>query len=512
MAATGTKDRKAPGVYATEFAAFPTSIVGVATAVPIFIGYTETAVDPATGKSLSMTPVMIQSMADYGAYFGGNYRAQFEVVTATTGAPDFQADGAGYSVRATSSARFNMFVALEMFYANGGGSCTVVSTGPYEQVARQGLLDGLAAAANQTGPTMLVVPDACLLTGAGDYGAVATAQLNQAGTLGDRMAILDLPGALDPAGWTVDGLAAQRDAFYAATAPADAYLGCGAAYAPAIQTSVLGLDDVDFRNLQSSDLLTSLLTAQANAVFGTGTSKALQVLAKIDQVFGGSAVPSQDVAALNAFLANALPLYAQIETIVLQKMNVAAPSAAMAGLWTLNDDTRGVWNAPANVTVAGAVAPQVALSDAQRADYNMPENGKAIDILRDFPGRGTVVWGARTLDGNSNDYRYIQVRRTLVYIETSIKNALNPFAFAANDSQTWTTVTSMISNFLTQVWSQGGLMGDKASDAFKVQCGVGSTMTPQDVLNGYMIVQVVLQMIHPAEFIVLTIKQTMQGA
>jgi Bacteriophage tail sheath protein len=69
----------------------------------------------------------------------------------------------------------------------------------------------------------------------------------------------------------------------------------------------------------------------------------------------------------------------------------------------------------------------------------------------------------------------------------------------------------MVSSFLQGLWSQGGLMGAKASDAFTVQCGLGSTMTGQDILNGYMIVQVTLQMIRPAEFIELTFKQKMEG-
>jgi phage tail sheath protein FI len=121
---------------------------------------------------------------------------------------------------------------------------------------------------------------------------------------------------------------------------------------------------------------------------------------------------------------------------------------------------------------------------------NLPLNGKAVNAIRDFVGRGTLVWGARTLDGNSNDYRYIQVRRTLVYIEQSIKAALDPFVFAPNDGQTWVNVTAMISNFLTGLWTQGGLMGSKASDAFSVQCGLNGTMTGLDILNGYMRVQV----------------------
>ena len=85
------------------------------------------------------------------------------------------------------------------------------------------------------------------------------------------------------------------------------------------------------------------------------------------------------------------------------------------------------------------------------------------------------MWGARTLDGNSNDFRYIQVRRTLIYIEQSVKLALDQFVFAANDGNTWVTVKSMISNFLQGLWSQGGLMGATASEAYSVEVGLGST-------------------------------------
>jgi hypothetical protein len=79
-------------------------------------------------------------------------------------------------------------------------------------------------------------------------------------------------------------------------------------------------------------------------------------------------------------------------------------------------------------------------------------------------------------------------------------------------SATWVAVVQMISGFLQGLWSQGGLMGDKASDAFTVLCGVPATMTATDILNGYMVVQVTLQMVHPAEFIELEFRQTMQGA
>lgn len=170
-----------------------------------------------------------------------------------------------------------------------------------------------------------------------------------------------------------------------------------------------------------------------------------------------------------------------------------------------------MWNAPANVTLSSVTAPTFPITESQQGGLNVPVDGKAVDVLRDFTGRGTVVWGARTLDGNSPDYRYVQVRRTLIYVEQSIKGALQPFVFAANDGKTWVTVVAMVSGFLQGLWNQGGLMGATASEAFSVECGLGSTMTGQDILDGYMIVQVTLQMIRPAEFIELVFKKKMEG-
>ncbi|MEJ2457624.1 MAG: phage tail sheath C-terminal domain-containing protein, partial [Novosphingobium sp.] len=218
---------------------------------------------------------------------------------------------------------------------------------------------------------------------------------------------------------------------------------------------------------------------------------------------------SQWQTSLDNLLLNALPVFSQIEQLIAQNMNIAPPSGMLAGVWTKSDAQSGVWNAPANYALASVNGPLYNMSDGEQAGFNKPTNGQAIDVMRAQPSRGTVVWGARTLDGNSNDYRYVQVRRTLIYVEQSIKTALQSYVFMANDATTWATVTASISSFLTGLWQQGGLMGSKASDAFSVSCGLGSTMTSQNILDGYMIVAVTLQMIHPAEFIELTFTQTM---
>jgi hypothetical protein len=607
MATSSYLNRKTPGVYITEIDAFGTSIVGVATAVPIFIGYTEFAGDPTTGQSLYNVPVAISSMTEFTNYFGGPAPQSYSVTVITpppspspapspapsasgsvavAPTPSFTADytmatntssessGAGMKVAPTgfmlaSNAlpnepnQFNLYWQMRLFFANGGGNCYVVSVGSYwvgelptsaptpdgwtvgsiaagstATAGDPGLLVGLQAAGFAVGPTMTVIPEACQLPQNAtrtDYGDVVTAMLEQASLLQDRVAILDLPGCM--AADTFDEIQASQSAFSDAIAPAAANVSYGVAYAPAVISSVVTPNDILYTNLIAEDdagneVVNNILTTQANELY-SGTQLG-QIQAAIAAAFPlGTGITkantqqySNDATAYTAFtdpatatlsqrtaldnlLLNALPVFAKIEQQIANSMNVAPPSGLIAGIWTKSDAQSGVWNAPANIALASVISPLYNMNDTQQAAFNVPTNGQAIDILRAQPGRGTVVWGARTLDGNSQDYRYVQVRRTLIYIEQSIKTALQSYVFAPNDATTWSTVTASVSNFLTGLWQQGGLMGTKPSEAFTVSCGLGSTMTSQDILNGYMVVAVTLQMIHPAEFIELTFTQSM---
>ena len=119
------------------------------------------------------------------------------------------------------------------------------------------------------------------------------------------------------------------------------------------------------------------------------------------------------------------------------------------------------------------------------------------------------MWGARTLDGNSQDWRYISVRRTMTFLEQSVKAAARAYVFEPNDSNTWMAVKSMISSFLTSIWQEGGLQGASAEDAYQVEIGLGSTMTADDLLNGFMNVTVKVAVVRPAEFIIITFQQKM---
>lgn len=185
------------------------------------------------------------------------------------------------------------------------------------------------------------------------------------------------------------------------------------------------------------------------------------------------------------------------------------PSAAMAGVYAAVDASRGVWKAPANVSLS-AVSKVAKMAPDTLDDLNMPTNGKAINAIRFFRGQGILVYGARTLAGNDNEWRYIPVRRTFLMVEESIKKATEPFVFEPNDANTWQKIRGMIEAFLTGLWRDGALAGSVPKDAFYVHCALGTTMTADDILNGKLIVEVGLAVVRPAEFIILRFSHKLQ--
>ena len=204
--------------------------------------------------------------------------------------------------------------------------------------------------------------------------------------------------------------------------------------------------------------------------------------------------------------------FVQTLKTVIGKLRVdLPPSPFVAGIYATVDRTRGVWKAPANVSVGAAVGPLVKISDADQMGYNVdPNAGRSVNAIRTFSGRGTLVWGARTLAGNDNEWRYIPVRRFFNMVEESVKKASGQFVFEPNDANTWVRVRAMIENFLTLQWRAGALAGAKPEEAFYVRVGLGTTMTAQDILEGRMIVEIGMAAVRPAEFIILQFSHKMQ--
>ncbi|MFN1149888.1 phage tail sheath family protein [Serratia liquefaciens] len=178
------------------------------------------------------------------------------------------------------------------------------------------------------------------------------------------------------------------------------------------------------------------------------------------------------------------------------------PSAIAAASIAQTDRTRGVWKAPANQAVNG-VTPMFAVSDDFQGKYNQ---GKALNMIRTFPGQGTVVWGARTLE-NSDNWRYIPVRRLFNAVERDIQKALNKLVFEPNSQPTWQRVTAAVDSYLHGLWQQGALAGSTPADAWFVQVGKDLTMTPEEINQGKMIIKIGLAAVRPAEFIILQFSQ-----
>ncbi|WP_449258797.1 phage tail sheath family protein [Chlorobium limicola] len=212
----------------------------------------------------------------------------------------------------------------------------------------------------------------------------------------------------------------------------------------------------------------------------------------------------------NDSLLNSFGAYKNIVNKASEFLNLLPPGGAIAGVYAAVDRDRGVWKAPANVSLNAVVRPAVKISHEQQAEYNVDANaGKSVNIIRSFPGKGVLVWGARTLAGNDNEWRYVNVRRFFNFVEESVKKATEQFVFEPNDANTWVRIQGMIENFLTVLWRQGALQGIKPEHAFFVAVGLGKTMTPLDILEGRLIIEIGMAAVRPAEFIILKFSHKM---
>ena len=209
-------------------------------------------------------------------------------------------------------------------------------------------------------------------------------------------------------------------------------------------------------------------------------------------------------------LFNQHPFFKNLAERIRKEMSMLPPSGAAAGVYASTDRSRGVWKAPANVSLRAVIAPAYKLTDMEQGSLNIHDTGKSINAIRAFTGKGILVWGARTLAGNDNEWRYINVRRFFIFVEESTKKASEPMVFENNDARTWVRIRAMIENFLTIQWRQGALAGATTKEAFYVKVGLGETMTALDILEGRMIVEIGMAAVRPAEFIVLRFSHKMQ--
>ena len=182
------------------------------------------------------------------------------------------------------------------------------------------------------------------------------------------------------------------------------------------------------------------------------------------------------------------------------------PGGFVCGAYARNDLRRGVWKAPANLPLRGALALERPIDSATQDVLNR----RGVNGLRHLAGRGLRIWGVRTLSSDPR-WRYVPVRRMALFLEHSLKRGLQWAVFEPNDEPLWATVRQSVASFLRQLWRAGALMGAKPEEAFFVRAD-RSTMTEADISNGRLIVEIGMAPVRPAEFVVIRIMQKTRDA
>ena len=421
----------APDVYVQEQSGLLAPELSVADTVAAFIGYTE--------KGPQLTPTRIRSLREYEKLFGQAELTRFDVTVDT-----LSGGTASYALSSSPRLTYLMYHGIQLYFANGGGECQVVSVGSHsDAIDVDQLLAGLNALKTEE-VDLLLSTDAAQLP-AQQYYRFCTAMLAQCNAAKDRFAVIDLQDT--------DTVSDFRNGI------GDSSLDYGAAYTPYL------ISTLPFRYDDSS------------------------VNIAID---GGAAVTLADISE-DRHIHNTRKL--------LDKQTVTLPpGSAVAGIYARVDHQRGVWKSPANMPLAAVVRPKIKYSDEEQAPLNVDAaTGKSINVIRTFGNKGTLLWGARTLDGNNGEWRYIAVRRLFIKIERDLKLIASTAITQANNSRTWAKVKTAIESYLDQLWQNGALSGTKATDAYFVQVGQDKTMTEQDLS-----IKVGVAVFRPAEFITVT--------
>lgn len=177
------------------------------------------------------------------------------------------------------------------------------------------------------------------------------------------------------------------------------------------------------------------------------------------------------------------------------------PGGHVLGVYARSDTERGVFKAPANEIVRGALAVEFDINDSVQDELNP----RGVNVIRSFPGRGIRVWGARTISSDSL-WKYVSVRRLFIFLERSIYEGTQFVVFEPNDDRLWARVVDTIRLFLRGQWRLGALFGRTEQEAFFITCD-RTTMSQDDILNGRLICEIGIAPVRPAEFVIFRIFQ-----
>jgi phage tail sheath protein FI len=510
-----------PGVYVEELPSSVHTITAAPTSVAAFVGYTH----PFATKSFG-TPVQLFSFADYQANFGGFFSSPWQ--------PDYVGQ------------------AVNQFFLNGGASAYVVGVKPgsYYGPGTPPTNEGPVGAASVTvlgeggGSLQFValqpvgVPAAAGKPTAGIPMQVTISNVPEASKAGDladivvsygrtvetyrRVSIADVAATLagsalvavvvsEPAptaypaagspysltyktppelGWTVISPAEFAPVF-ADNAPLDKVPVFNLLVIPGISDPAVMSEAVAYCERKRAFLIMDPPASwEANAL----TSKSPVELSPAPPI-------STNAALYFPWLQTADP--------ITEAPMESPPSGFVAGAFAMEDASRGVWKSPAGIETSllgttGVVASGL-MTDMQQGVLN----ASAVNCLRDFPGTGTVIFGARTVASTDEAYeawKYVAVRRMALFLEQSLYSSLTWAVFEPNAQPLWQALTQEVSAFMQSLYRQGAFAGSTPSTAYVVRCDE-TTTTPTDVANGVVNILVAFAPLAPAEFVVVQIAQ-----
>ena len=178
------------------------------------------------------------------------------------------------------------------------------------------------------------------------------------------------------------------------------------------------------------------------------------------------------------------------------------PSGHVAGIWARSDANRGVFKAPANEVVQGAVGLQWRLSDADQGSLNPA----GVNLIRWRVG-AIRVWGARTIGAHNGNFTYLSTRRYFNYLRKSIEEGTQWVVFEPNSTSLWKRIIRSVDEFLLNEWHSGALFGDTAKQAYFINCDE-NTNPPEVRDAGTVVTEIGVAIVKPAEFVVFQIQQT----
>lgn len=478
-----------------------------------FVGYTPKPTQQV--YTAYFEPVLVHSFAEFQLAFGLSdwpQQAHYYIIPSNnSGKSSYNFSFNNYQFDAVPDPRtvYYLYNSLQLFFQNGGTAAYVVSTGSYgspsgkpieadeairnEDIKLAELRKGFATLTTIPGIIIYCCPDATLLSKT-DYECIVRELLEQAAQQKFCITLLDVPGGNDA---NSDRFTNYLSDFRMAIG--NQHLQFSAAYYPFLKTVCIKKGMINYANLFGGEV-THLKDLLHNLAQNENISHPL-----LDAPFPDH----DDVTTISnhSLLEINFSIYKTVTQQLLAIANIQPASGAVAGLLMRIDKQDGPWTAPANLNLAGAVSLPINVTPEQLQQLNSTTTaGLAINAIRNYVGRGVLVWGAQTLTTASDEQRYLQVRRTVLHIERIGMNLLKSFAKASNDATTHQLLIADFTTFLSDLYKKGALLGASADASFKLRLNeVEFNSTPLLKENNCLL-RIEVSLVHPNEFVVIELQ------